>query len=134
MAHAADPRQAGPLGEGAVVANFTPGPWSFYLDPEGYYAIKHESEAHEPGDVAHIYIPGSTDPEYDDGNEGLANAQLIAAAPAMFEALKEIDRLVSGGICVVGHKGKDRYIRLIGQQVDAALNPLPAPDTSAEGQ
>lgn len=70
--------------------NFTPPPWSYYLDSEGYYGISHESEAHEPGDVAHVYIPGSVDPEYDDGNEGLANARLIAAAPDLLGALTEI--------------------------------------------
>lgn len=70
-----------------IVAH-TPGPWSYYLDAEGHYAINHESDAHEPGDIAHVAIPGAIDPEYDDGNEGLANARLIAAAPTMLAALK----------------------------------------------
>jgi hypothetical protein len=70
-----------------IVAQHTPGPWSYYLDSEGCYGISHQSEEHEPGDVAHVYIPGAVDPEYDDGNEGLANARLIAAAPALRDAL-----------------------------------------------
>lgn len=65
----------------------TPGPWSYYLDPEGYYGISHASEEHDPGDVAHVYVPGSVDPEYDDRNEGLANARLIATAPMLLAAL-----------------------------------------------
>lgn len=75
---------------GQIVAqpNFTPAPWHYYLNSEGVVAIGHSSEAHEPGDIAHVYIPGATDPEYDDHNEGLANARLISAAPLMYEALK----------------------------------------------
>lgn len=59
-----------------------------------------------------------------------ANARLICAAPAMLEALKEINGLVSGGICVIGHKGKDRYIRLIGNVADKALAAAQPPAES----
>lgn len=67
---------------------WTPGPWLYFLDSEGYYAIAHTSDAHEPGDVAHVYIPGAVDPKDDDHNEGLANARLISAAPLLAEALE----------------------------------------------
>ena len=51
----------------------------------------------------------------------IARARARPLATALLEALKEIDGLTSAGICVVGHKGKDRYIRLIGTAARAAI-------------
>lgn len=87
-----------------TTAQYTPGPWMYYLDAEGYYGISHKSEAHEPGDIAHVYVPGVVDPEYDDHNEGLANARLIAAAPMLLDALRmHVDAIGhTAGCCANG--------------------------------
>lgn len=63
----------------------------------------------------------------------IANARLIAAAPALRDALQEIDSLASTGICVIGHKGKDRYIRLIANVAHRALLAAAAPPDTTEG-
>lgn len=96
------------------------------VDPSGY-ALYDEYGRH----IAHV-----TDPETAirivRAMRGIctrvdrANADLLAAGERetrLREDLEYINSLVSGGICAVGHKGKDRYIRLIGQKVDDALAP-----------
>ena len=40
---------------------------------------------------------------------------------ALRDGLQEIESLTSGGICVVGERGKDRYIRRISDRVHALL-------------
>lgn len=74
---------------GSIVAQPTPGPWSYYHDDtSGAYAVMHESATSEPGELARVYYADEEDRQ----GEALANVHLIAAAPLMLDALRAIDR------------------------------------------
>lgn len=71
------------------MADFTKGPWSIGSD---IISIKIESECQ---DVAEINRP--EDPrDISHATEVVANAHLIAAAPDMYEALKELVGIIDG--------------------------------------
>ena len=48
-------------------------------------------------------------------------------------ALQEINGLVSGGICAMGSRGKDVYIRQIGQVVDRFVAESATPGAGSAG-
>ena len=77
-------------------AKFTPGPWHFEdpLGPEILSIVAGGPEAYDWKHVAQISTTDQTD-EFDDEivippEEAMANARLIAAAPDLFAALRDI--------------------------------------------
>lgn len=71
------------------MTEFTKGPW-----------VKSKHGRLEGADGQAIAISGLsvTIQHYDDG-EGIANANLIAAAPDMYEALKRVQTSIGGTVC-----------------------------------
>lgn len=69
----------------------TPGPWTVS-------AMLSASENHKGFRLIDNdgYLIGELSPRDSDGIEGLANAELAAAAPELFEALKLADAMLSG--------------------------------------
>ena len=61
------------------MAKFTPGPWRFKISTTPFYT-RHYIYGDRGQGLAEVYT-------HDDGE---ANARLIAAAPAMYEALKSV--------------------------------------------
>ena len=65
--------------------NWTPGPWRVdRARPDGYAEEQHVIRAATPWSYATDVVVGPM------GAEGLANSQLIASAPALYEALAGI--------------------------------------------
>jgi hypothetical protein len=77
-------------------AKFTPGPWEAILIEEGLFHI------HSPKGGRHNPVPVAVLDHHRDGHEETrtvrttANARLIAAAPELYEALKEIYLEIDG--------------------------------------
>jgi hypothetical protein len=68
------------------VSGHTPGPWR-------HHGRRSESQSHRGFAIwSEKCCIGDVFPLDPDGNGGEANARLIAAAPEMYELLKEIDR------------------------------------------
>lgn len=86
------------------MSQFTPGPWVACRDRDGHVirmgaAIKHphDHESHLVVRYDHL----CTDEDCDAGQiaEAAANAALIASAPALYEALKELLKTVDAQYC-----------------------------------
>lgn len=91
-------------------SNHTPGPWMVAPEEVGLPLYVHSGDRHTClTEVAVLY---HTD---DSGERDHANAKLIAAAPAMADALAEVDRWIdcspgceaarNGGFCTCGAEG-----------------------------
>jgi hypothetical protein len=75
-------------------AKHTPTPWVIEGELDYIYVVNNESKDERACDgVRQVCRVGQGDFEYLDYDEALANAKLIAAAPAMLEALRYIATL-----------------------------------------
>jgi len=80
----------------------TPGPW--LVDPERPYVVT--DDAHNPMDVAYSEC---------DGQVGLANARLIAAAPDLLAACEAADKWFDGwcaSATCCAHTGKEVHLQI----------------------
>ncbi len=86
---------------------YTPGPWEY-------------SPGHDPHNQAQIYGEGGKTLAITYSDEGSANARLIAAAPAMLEALRECIT-EPGAACWNKREYAEKRIRYIDQMARAAI-------------
>lgn len=86
----------------------TPGPWQY-------------SPGHDPHNQAQIYGENGKTLAITYSDEGSANAQLIAAAPALLEALRECIT-EPGAACWKKREYAEKRIRYIDQMARAAIS------------
>lgn len=102
-----------------------PAPWTVEYDGE-LLDVDHGPEARWPWRI--VDAAGETVVDFTGGSDVSEDvAHLIAAAPALLEALQEIGSLASSATCAIGHKSKQRFIRLIAGAADRALAAVQAP-------
>jgi len=89
-------------------AKHTPGPWQY-------------SPGHDPHNQAQIYGENGKTLAITYSDEGSANAQLIAAAPALLEALRECIT-EPGAACWKKREYAEKRIRYIDQMARAAIS------------
>ena len=102
---------------------FTPGPW----------VLDYNRDASRIKDAEGITLAVAYDLRRDaDGTEEYANARLITAAPALYEALKRMDALVEGlWKCIPWGKTFDLDIAALNEAPLAAKRALALVDRSA---
>lgn len=74
-----------------MTTNHTPGPWTQTIGAWGNIGADNDSRGNGSVQVASISLPSENEPAW--AAEGKANARLIAAAPDMLEALREMTDL-----------------------------------------
>ena len=77
---------------------YTPGPWRLWLSPDDRGAFRLYGDSPEPYGANMVIADRSIGTP--NGDEGIANAQLIAAAPALYEALKALVNEVRGQVAL----------------------------------
>lgn len=110
------------------------GPWTYHMDGqsesqltagENIYAVDYILSCCNVDERTLQFIAHARQDIPDLLNELAAANQRVEQAEqraaALREALVKANSLVSGGICVIGARGKDAYIRQIGSVLDDAL-------------
>lgn len=115
-------------------ATFTPGPWRIRINGNIGNSIEAQSgrkiHPHDTGwrCVAHFQDCTNSDDALEQGANLIANGNLIAAAPDLFEALQLVKRLLN-------YTGEDAsgFAAEVDERIDAALSKaLPSSPAAAE--